>query len=290
MKNKKIKIAICYDFDGTLAPGNMQEHSLLPALNLKAKDFWKEVKDFAKKNNMNEILSYMYLTLEKSKQAKHQIKRKAFKDHGKKINLFEGVNKYFDLINNYAANKNVTIEHYIISSGLKEIIEGTKIKKYFKYIYASEFYYDENGVAVWPACAVDYTLKTQFLFRVNKGTFDIWDNSKINKYTPENDRYIPFKRMIYIGDGETDIPCMKMVNYQGGYSIAVYDPKKRGTKNKKSPKQICEELINQRRAKYIAPAIYTENSELVKIIKLIIDKIAIETVLQTTIKNKKLNK
>ncbi len=221
MRNKKIKIAICYDFGGTLAPGNMQEHSLLPALKLKAKDFWKEVKDFAQKNNMNEILSYMYLTLEKSKQANQQIKRKAFKDHGKNIKLFEGVDKYFDLINAYAAEKNITIEHYIISSGLKEIIEGTKIKKHFRYIYASEFHYDVNGVAVWPACDVDYTLKTQFLFRVNKGTFEIWDNSKINKYTPENERYIPFKRMIYIGDGETDIPCMKMVNYQGGYSVAV---------------------------------------------------------------------
>jgi 2-hydroxy-3-keto-5-methylthiopentenyl-1-phosphate phosphatase len=280
MRNKKNKIAICYDFDGTLAPGNMQEHSLLPALNLTPKDFWKEVKELAKKNNMNEILSYMYLIIEKSKQAKHQIRREAFKNHGKNICLFEGVDEYFDLIKTYASNKNITIEHYIISSGLKEIIEGTKIKRHFKYIYASEFYYDENGVAIWPACAVDYTLKTQFLFRVNKGTFDIWDNSKINKYTPENERYIPFKRMIYIGDGETDIPCMKMVNYQGGYSIAVYDSNKRGTENKKSPKQICQELIDQKRAKLMAPADYTNNSELVRIIKLIIDKIAIETALE----------
>ncbi|MCA1919773.1 MAG: haloacid dehalogenase-like hydrolase [Flavobacterium piscis] len=195
------------------------------------------------------------------------------------------MDKYFDLINAYAAEKNITIEHYIISSGLKEIIEGTIIKKHFRYIYASKFHYDVNGVAVWPACDVDYTLKTQFLFRVNKGTFEIWDNSKINKYTPENERYIPFKRMIYIGDGETDIPCMKMVNYQGGYSVAVYDQNKRRTKNSKSPKQICQELIEQKRAKYIAPADYTTNSKLVKTIKLIIDKIAIETELEQKQKN-----
>lgn len=283
MSRKKLtKIAICYDFDGTLAPGNMQEHSLLPALNQKSKKFWYKVKEFAKKNNMNEILAYMYLTIERARMVNHPITRVAFVKHGKRIQLFDGVQGYFNIINKYANKKNIDIEHYIISSGLKEIIEGTPIKKHFKYIYASEFYYDVNGVAQWPACAVDYTLKTQFLFRVNKGTFDIWDNSKINKYTPDNERYIPFKRMIYIGDGETDIPCMKMVNYQGGYSIAVYDPNKRKTKTSKSPKQLCEELIEQKRAKFMAPAVYSKNSELVKIVKLIIHKIHLETELEKT--------
>lgn len=272
----KTKIAICYDFDGTLAPGNMQEHTLLPALRQRPIQFWKEVKQFAKNNNMNEILSYMYLTLEKAKIHQHKIKRNAFKAHGKGIQLFNGVDKYFDLINAYASEKNITIEHYIISSGLKEIIEGTKIRKHFKYIFASEFYYDVNGVAIWPSVAIDYTAKTQFLFRINKNIMNVWDNIKINKYIPEEERYIPFKRMIYIGDGESDIPCMKMVNYQGGYSIAVYDPNKRGTKNKKSPKQICKELIKQKRARFMAAADYTENSKLVKIIKLIIDKIGVE--------------
>lgn len=285
MRNKKTKIAICYDFDGTLAPGNMQEPSLLPTLNLKAENFWTDVRNFTKKNNMNEILSYMYLILEKSRQSKHPIKRATFKNHGKNIKLFTGVEDYFKDINQYAQSKNITIEHYIISSGLKEIIQGSKIYKMFKYVFASEFYYDENGVAVWPACAIDYTLKTQFLFRINKGTFDIWDNSIINKFILESERYMPFKRMIYVGDGETDIPCMKLVNSQGGYSIAVYDPNKRGTKKKKSPKKICQELIEQKRAKYIATADYTTNSKLVKTIKLIIDKIAIETELEQKQKN-----
>lgn len=276
MKKKKIKIAICYDFDGTLSPGNMQEHSLLSALNQKPKIFWRGVKNFAKDKKMNEILAYMYLTLEKARQANHQIKRKSFKQHGNQIRLFEGVEKYFDLINKYAETKNVVIEHYIISSGLKEIIEGTSIKKNFKFIFASEFYYNVNGIAEWPAVAIDYTNKTQYLFRINKGIMNVWNNDKINKYVPEEERYIPFSRIIYIGDGETDIPSMKMVNHQGGYSIAVYDPNKRHSKNKKSPKEICLELIEHKRAKYIAPANYKKGSALYKIIQLIIDKINTE--------------
>lgn len=231
MRKKKIRVAICYDFDGTLAPGNLQEHSLLPELNLRPSVFWNEVKKWAKDHNMNEVLAYMYLTLKKSEENNHPIKRQAFKKHGRTIKLFEGVTEFFDEIKKYSEQKNITIEHYIISSGLKEIIEGTSIARKFKYIFASEFFYDINGVAKWPAVAIDYTAKTQFLFRINKGIFNIWDNNTINKYIPENERYIPFKRIIYIGDGETDIPCMKMVNHQGGYSIAVYEPHKKKQNN-----------------------------------------------------------
>ncbi len=277
MKRSNIKVAICYDFDGTLSPGNMQEHSLLTALNQKPKKFWKEVKDLAKNKKMNEILAYMFLTLDKAKKSNHQLKRSAFKRHGNNIKLFDGVEKYFDLINEYARTKNITIEHYIISSGLKEIIEGTKIRQKFKFIFASEFYYNVNGIAEWPALAIDYTNKTQYLFRINKGIMNVWDNTKINKYIPEEKRYIPFSRIIYIGDGETDIPSMKMVNHQGGYSIAVYDSKKRHSKNKKSPKEICQELITHKRAKYMAPANYKKNSKLYNIIEMIIDKINLET-------------
>lgn len=267
MGKRKIKAAICYDFDGTLAPGNMQEHSLLPELNLKPTVFWKKVKELAKNHNMNEVLAYMYLTLKKSEENNHPIKREAFKKHGKTIKLFEGVPEFFDEVKKYAGRKNIAIEHYIISSGLKEIIEGTSIAKEFKYIFASEFFYDINGVAKWPALAIDYTAKTQFLFRINKGIFNIWDNTTINKYIPENNRYIPFSRIIYIGDGETDIPCMKMVNYQGGYSIAVYEPHKR------KAKQICQTLMQQGRARFMAPANYNKESSLFNLIIKIIDKI-----------------
>lgn len=276
MRKKKISVAICYDFDGTRAPGNMQEHSLLPELNLVAEDFWHEVKELAQKHNMNEVLAYMYLTLKKSDENNHPIRRQAFKKHGKTIKLFEGVSDFFDEMNNYAKNKGIIIQHYIISSGLKEIIEGTSIAKKFKYIFASEFFYDVNGVAKWPAVAIDYTAKTQYLFRINKGIFNIWDNSKINKYVDEEKRYLPFQRMIYIGDGETDVPAMKMINHKGGYSIAVYDPNKRNTKKRPSPKKTCEDLIKHGRANYIAPADYRKNSDIFKILTYIIDKIATE--------------
>lgn len=284
---RKIIIAICYDFDGTLAPGNMHEHSLLPSWNINKKNFWSKVKEQAKNYNMNEILSYMYLTLEESNRKEQKITRDAFRKHGEEITLFNGVQDYFEEINNYANSKGCKIEHYIISSGLKEIIEGNSISKNFKYIFASEFYYDVNKVAKWPANAIDYTGKTQYLFRINKGTLDVWDNSKINKYVPDNERRIPFKRMVYIGDGETDIPAMKMINFKEGYSIAVYDPNKRHSKNKKSPKEICEELIKHKRATYMAPADYSKDKPLIKIIKKIIDKISLESELE---KHTRINK
>ncbi len=273
-------MAIAYDFDGTLAPGNMQEHNFLPALGIKPKTFWANAKRKAKTHDMDEILAYMQLTIEEAQAKNLPIRESDFLNYGKNIILFNGVESFFDKINIYARQRGIIIEHYIISSGLREFIKGTKIAKHFKYIFASGFEYDANGVAVWPALAVNYTNKTQYLFRINKGINNSYDNQQINKYTPENERRIPFRRMIYLGDGETDVPAMKMIKYQGGKAIAVYNPKKRARKDKKSPKQICEELIKQNRADFIAPADYTEDSKLDKILKLIIDKISAETGLE----------
>ena len=273
MARRHTRIAIAYDFDGTLAPGNMQERSFLPNLGIDKDDFWKENRKIAEENDMNEILSYMQLMLKKAREKEQQITKKAFEEHGKDIVFFEGVEEYFDKINKYAKSKGIKIKHYIISSGLRDIIRGTKIYKYFENVFASAYKYDVNGVAEWPALAVDYTNKTQFLFRINKGIDNSWDNSKINKYIPEEERPIPFSKMIYIGDGETDVPAMKMVNYQGGTSIAVYNPNLRTNAGRKA-KQVCEGLIKQKRATYIAPAKYTEDSPLFAILKNSIDKIA----------------
>ena len=277
MAKQKIKVAICYDFDGTLAPGNMHEHSFLPELKIKKEKFWGEVKKLAKENNMNEILAYMYLTIKKANENSYQIKRETFEKLGVKIKLFRGVRSYFKNINSYAGKKNLLIEHFIISSGLKEIITGTSIKDNFNYIFASEYMYDVNGVAAWPSLAIDYTNKTQYLFRINKGIFNAWDNTRINKFTKAKERPIPFSRIIYIGDGETDIPAMKMVNLQGGYSIAVYDPQKRHSKNKKSSKETCLELVKHGRASFIAPALFTDKSLLFGLLKNILNKISVES-------------
>ena len=275
MAKKYTKIAIAYDFDGTLAPGNMQEHSFIPKLGIDKSAFWRDVKSKAEEHDMNEILAYMHLMLKKADEKEIRITREAFTDYGKNITFFDGVEEYFDKINAYAKLKGLAIEHYIISSGLRDILKGTKIYKYFSAVYASAYEFDVNGVAKWPALAVDYTNKTQFLFRINKGIKNSWDNSEINKYIPDEERPMPFSRMIYVGDGETDIPAMKMINYQNGTSIAVYNPKVRAKNGKLSPKQVCQELIKHKRATYIAPADYREKSDLYKLLTNIIDKIAL---------------
>ncbi len=279
MAKKLQRIAIAYDFDGTLAPGNMQQHSFIPKLGVESGTFWKEVKSIAKENDMNEILAYMHHMLKRAKEKDIQITKKAFIDHGKGMPLFPGVNEFFKKINDYARSKGLVIEHYIISSGLRDILKGTPIYKEFEMVFASAYKYDVNDVAEWPALAIDYTNKTQFLFRINKGIKNAWDNESINKFMPEHERPMPFNRMIYLGDGETDIPAMKMINFQGGKSIAVYNPDTK-TKAGKKAKKITQELVSQGRANYVAPADYSEGSSLYKILQLCIDSMAAEIELQ----------
>jgi phosphoserine phosphatase len=284
----KNKIAIAYDFDGTLAPGNMQEHDFIPDLKMDIHEFWKEANDIAKQHDMDEVLAYMFLLLEKAKQKNISIKREDFFQYGKQISFYQGVEHYFERINLYAAEKGFEIEHYIISSGLREFVEGTSIAHHFKNIFASGFMYDAHNVACWPALGVNYTNKTQFLFRINKGIPNSYDNTLINKIVPENEKPIPFSNIIYLGDGETDIPAMKMVKMQGGFTIAVYNedyhkginplvkPPGEQKIDKKNPKDICEEIVRQQRADFMAPANYKENSALDILIMRCIDKIIAE--------------
>lgn len=274
MARKLIRMAIAYDFDGTLAPGNMQEHSFIPDLNVSKQDFWKSVKEKAKAQDMDEILAYMQLMLAQANQAGVQILKKSFKKHGKSIDFFPGVTDWFPRLDNYARDREVKLEHFIISSGLREMISGTPINNRFKYVFASGFAYDQNDVAVWPALAVNYTTKTQYLFRINKGIFNSYDNLQINKFIPDEKREIPFSNIAYIGDGETDVPCMKMLKYQGGCAIAVYDPNKRKTSRTRSAKQIAQQLLEEKRADFALPTDYNEGSPLDMLIKAFIDKTA----------------
>jgi len=283
-------MAIAYDFDGTLAPGNMQEYNFIPDLNMDKGEFWQEANELAKKHDMDEVLAYMHLMLIKAKEKNIPIREEAFMKYGEKITFFEGVESYFERINAYAASKNMHLEHFIISSGLREFVKGTAIAKHFKTIFASGFEYDENGVACWPALVVNYTNKTQYLFRINKGIYNSYDNTLINKSMPEDERAVPFSNFIYIGDGETDVPAMKMVNLYGGTTIAVYNPASVATPHRpKSSKDICLDLIRQNRADYIAPTNYTEGGELDVMLKKIIDKTAMEQDL-LHIKYKEVNK
>ncbi|MDS4014313.1 MAG: HAD family hydrolase [Candidatus Accumulibacter sp.] len=182
MAKKLIPMAISYDFDGTLAPGNMQEYDFIPALDIKPSEFWKESGQLAEKHEMDQILAYMRLMLEEAGKAKVAVRRAEFKSFGAKIELFPGVRDWFKRINAYAKSKGVRLEHFIISSGIREMVEGTPIYREFKKVYASGFMFDHNGVACWPALAVNYTTKTQYLFRINKGSLDVHDNSVINRF------------------------------------------------------------------------------------------------------------
>lgn len=276
MTKRLIKIAIAYDFDGTLAPGNMQEHSFIPKLGIDKSAFWEEANKLARENDADEILTYMQLMLKKAGEKNIPVTDKAFKEHGKEIQFFTGVDTFFERINTYAKSVGVEVDHYIISSGVRDIIKGTSIAKYFENVFASGYIFDVNGVAVWPALAINYTTKTQYLFRINKGINNSYDNKLINKFVEYDQRPVPFSNMIYLGDGETDVPAMKMIKYQGGTAIAVYNPNQRKKKEKPSPKQVCEQLIEDERVDFIAPADYSENSKLYNLLQTLIRKIVEE--------------
>ena len=262
------RVAICYDFDGTLSPGNMQEYGFFSALGKSAKGFWEESKKLVKEVGADQILAYMMLMLERACEAKIKTRRQDFPDYGKTVEFFPGVEEWFRRINEYGREHGLEIEHYIVSSGLKEIIEGTKIARQFKKIYACSFFYDQNDVARWPAVAVNYTTKTQFLFRINKGIEDDADHTTINQYIPEDERPIPFSRMIYIGDGETDVPCMKLVKDKRGVSIAIYSTRK------PEKRRLAEKLLADGRVNYIARADYSLDSQLDKVVMTVLDGFA----------------
>lgn len=268
---RKNIIAIMYDFDKTLCAKDMQEYTFIPNLGIDAALFWKEADQLRNDNKMDQVLTYMYLMFQKMAINNRPLKREYLNKMGENIELFPGLIDWFDRVNEYGKSVGMEVEHYIISSGLKEIIEGTEIGKKFKQIYASEFFYNEDGNAMWPKLAVNYTNKTQFLSRINKGVLDISDDASLNKKMFDNDRRISTANMIYIGDGYTDVPCMKLTRDGGGVSIAVYTDKTINT---------ARNLLKDERINYMAPADYQENSEIDEIVKKTIESMALNTKLK----------
>jgi len=274
-EGRTLRTAIVYDFDGTLARGNIQEHSFLPDKGIPKEEFWADVRKEAETTDSDEILVYMRKMLEAANDSGEPLKRPALRDAGRSTPLFEGVPGWFDRINDHATEIGLSLEHYVVSSGIREMIEGCKIAGKFKHIFASKFIYDENDVAIWPGIAINYTTKTQFLFRINKEVINNWDNESVNKWMPMEKRPIPFERMIFIGDGDTDIPSMKMVRLQGGHSIAVFDPEewpKVGSGSKAQEKIF--KLISEDRVHFVAPADYRNGSQLDITVKGILGRIA----------------
>ena len=262
--------ALIYDFDGTLSPGNMQEFGFIQAVGKTKEEFWKMSDGIAVGQDASNVLAYMKLMFDEARKAGIPLRRSKFKEFGKHIELFEGVKEWFSLVNEYGRQKGVRVEHYINSSGLKEIIEGSPIAKEFKHIYAGTFIYNADGVAEWPGIAVDHTAKTQFLFKISKGITSQHDSKMVNSSMADDKKRIPFSHMIYFGDGETDIPCMKIVGMFGGNPIAVYAP------DSAKKKATAQKLQRQGRVKFITPATYTQDSRTFKIVAAIIDKIKAE--------------
>jgi hypothetical protein len=268
-----VRTAIVYDFDGTLARGNIQEHAFLPELGIAKDVFWDEVGRLKRAHDADQILVYMWWMLQQARAKGVTVTKDLLRRHGSATPLYDGLDTWFDRINGYAVGHGMALEHYIVSSGNREMIEGCSIYDRFAGVFASQFIYDDAGAAVWPGVAINYTTKTQFLFRINKGVTNSWDDQAVNRWQPMDERPVPFSRMIFIGDGDTDIPSMKMVRHQGGYSIAVYDEQE--WRHPRS-KEKLHRLIAEDRAHFVAPANYGDGSQLDVIVRGILGRFAIE--------------
>ena len=273
MTQKKPIVALIYDYDGTLSPGNMQEFGFIQAVGKTAEEFWRMSDSIAIGQDASNVLAYMKLMFDEAKRNGIKLRREDFQRFGRNIQLFDGVREWFKLVNTYGELHGVKIEHYINSSGLKEIIEGSPIAHEFKHIFAGTFIYDANGEAEWPGISVDYTTKTQFLFKISKGIFSSRDNKQVNESIADDKKRIPFTHMIYFGDGDTDVPCMKIVGMFGGHSIAVYDPQN------ERKQATAAKLKRQGRVAFAVPAVYTPDAPAFRVVTAIIDKIKADWVL-----------
>lgn len=271
-----LKTALIYDFDGTLARGNMQEVSFIPSVGMDKQAFWDEAETLTRAADADGILMYMQLMLNHARANKDPITRAMLRDHGQDVKLFDGLKTdltgpgWFERINAFGALYGLEIQHYIISAGLEEMIDGCPIRPAFRHVFASKYVFDETGEAIWPAVGVNYTTKTQYLFRINKGVLNHYEHERINRFVPDDERPVPFERMIFLGDGDTDVPTMKMMHTKGGYSIAVYDPRV-----SERDQQKLYSLISEDRVNFVAAADYREGTALDLIVKGLIGRIAI---------------
>lgn len=266
MERNRPIVAFLYDFDKTLCTTDMQDYAFIPSLGMTPAEFWAEANHFGRTNRVDGILAYMYTMIQEAERKNLPFTRADLVEKGRSIVLYPGVEDWFCRINRFGETQGVRVEHYIISSGLREIIEGSSISGEFREIYASEFYYNQSGAPVWPKLAVNFTAKTQFVYRINKGVLDVSDDKTLNDSMPDDSKRVPFPNMVYMGDGLSDVPCMKMMRAYGGQAIAVYQPSNRAG---------VEDLLAKGRVDFIFPADYSEDTALDRTVKNIIRKIAI---------------
>lgn len=257
-------VALIYDFDKTLATNDMQAFSFIPNLGMTEKEFWGETAEFSDRTGTESVLAYLHTMIKECQERGIPLTKTYLNSLGKDVKFYEGVTTWFKRINEYADSIGIKVEHYIISSGNKEIIEGSSIAKEFKAVYGCEFLYNRFGVAYYPKNIINYTLKTQYLWRISKGVKDVTDDKSVNSRVV--DKHVEFRNMIYLGDGLTDIPCMTVVKEKGGKAIAVYQPNK---------KDVVEKLLDDNRVNYVCKSDFRANSTMEKLVKLILDSISI---------------
>lgn len=243
----------------------MQAFTFIPSIGMEKQAFWNEATALATENHMDKNLAWMHLMLKKSDANDLPVTKDAFRALGKDVKLFKGVPTWFKHINDLGSKMGIEVRHYIISSGLKEIIEGSSIADNFERIYASSFLYSVNGVAVWPAQTINYTNKTQYIFRIAKGFLEEYDD-RVNDSMPDDKLEIPYENFIYIGDSDTDVPCMRVVTSKGGYAIGVYNP----LTDKRAR---VYRLFEDGRLSFFAPADYSVSGELYKLVKGILESV-----------------
>ena len=265
MKHETLNIAMVYDFDGTLAPGNMQEGRFIPAVGLTTEQFWQLWRDYTRLYQADPTLAYMQLMLDSARNSGISVTKHDLAASAGSVEFFPGVTEWFDRINTYAQAKAARIRHYVVSSGNAETIEATRIAPSLDGIFGSRFAYDENGVASWPAEAVNFTTKTQYLFRINKNAIRPDQRDVVNLYIPQDERPFPFENMVYLGDGETDIPCFSLVEDKGGLAVAVHAPGRRAE---------AERYLRDHRAHAVTEADYRPNTPLDRVIRAFIDHAA----------------
>lgn len=265
---KKTKVALVYDFDETLSTTYMQDYVLIPELGMKPETFWKKANQWSVDHCADQVTGSMYYFTKVAREKKIKLNKENLFCCGSLIEYYEGVQTWFDRINKYGKYLDLDIEHYIISSGYEEIIEGCSIRKYFKDVFGCSFAFDDKGYPVWPARVINYSTKVQYLSKINKGLKKT-DDKAVNEYTPDDKRRIPYRRIIYFGDGLTDIPSMKMVKERNGNAIAVYKPKSH-------QKDKAIKLLRENRVNFALPADYSEGKDIDNVVKTILNKIAME--------------
>jgi hypothetical protein len=262
----KKTIALVYDFDGTLSPRPMQEYAFLPQLGIDPAEFWAECGRLARAQSADPLITYMHLMYKKAKERNIRIDRADLVAQGRDVELFPGVEEWFDAIAEWVGirseSQGVELRHYLVSSGLNEIIEGTRIRRHFHNVFASEYWFEAYETP-FPKRVITDTGKTQYLFRINKGIEDLGES--INAHMPEEQRPIPFRNMIYFGDGETDVPSMALMRKSGGHAIAVHPAGK--------PTATCVELFRAGRVDFFAAADYRRGSDLFNRTCLLLDRI-----------------